>query len=108
MITQKKLVIPIFDFTIYVFIIDKWEELKGKFGNIEMSGLIEYDLTRGVASLVINTSNKKTIVHEANHIKNLIWRYIGYTPQPENDEVDSYLVAYIYNRIVDIYDKHNL
>lgn len=28
-----------------------------------------------------------SIVHEAEHIKNHIWQYIGYTPQRDNDEV---------------------
>ena len=47
------------------------------------------------------------IIHEAGHIKNAIWRYIGYTPMRDNDEVDQYLVTYIYNKIVDVFYKHN-
>jgi hypothetical protein len=38
------------------------------------------------------------IAHESEHIKNAIWRYIGYEPQRDNDEVDAYLLTYIYNK----------
>ena len=37
-----------------------------------------------------------SIAHESEHIKNAIWRYIGYEPQRDNDEVDAYLLTYIY------------
>lgn len=59
--------------------------------------------------------NKKTldefirgssIVHEAEHIKNHIWQYIGYTPQRDNDEVDAYLLTYIYDKITQVFYKH--
>ena len=30
-------------------------------------------------------------------IKNSIWRYIGYTPQEDNDEVDAYLTMIMQN-----------
>ena len=46
-------------------------------------------------------------MHEAEHVKNLIWEYIGYRPQADNDEVDAYLLTYIYNKITDVFYKHN-
>lgn len=47
-----------------------------------------------------------SIVHEAEHIKNHIWQYIGYTPQRDNDEVDAYLLTYIYDKITQVFYKH--
>lgn len=38
---------------------------------------------------------------------NSIWRYIGYTPQEDNDEVDAYLITYIYDKITSIFYKHD-
>jgi hypothetical protein len=35
-----------------------------------------------------------------------IWQYIGYTPQRDNDEVDAYLLTYIYNKITQVFYKH--
>lgn len=49
---------------------------------------------------------RKSIVHEAEHIKNHIWQYIGYTPQRDNDEVDAYLLTYIYDKITQVFYKH--
>lgn len=39
--------------------------------------------------MAINSKRGSSIIHEAEHIKNSIWRYIGYTPQEDNDEVDA-------------------
>lgn len=49
---------------------------------------------------------RSSIVHEAEHIKNHIWQYIGYTPQRDNDEVDAYLLTYIYDKITQVFYKH--
>ena len=43
--------------------------------------------------MAINSKRGSSIIHEAEHIKNSIWRYIGYTPQEDNDEVE-YLGEY--------------
>lgn len=32
--------------------------------------------------------------------------YIGYTPQRDNDEVDAYLLTYIYDKITQVFYKH--
>lgn len=33
--------------------------------------------------------------------------HIGYTPQEDNDEVDAYLITYIYDKITSIFYKHD-
>ena len=42
-----------------------------------------------------------------NIYENHIWHFIGYRPQRDNDEVDAYLITYIYNKIVDVFYKHD-
>ena len=54
----------------------------------------------GASLVAINSKRGSSIIHEAEHIKNSIWRYIGYTPQEDNDEVDAYLITYIYNKCI--------
>lgn len=61
----------------------------------------------GASLVAINSKKGSSIVHEAVHIKNAIWRYIGYNTQIDNDEIDAYLVTYIYKKIVDVFYKHN-
>lgn len=46
------------------------------------------------------------ISHEANHIKNYIFKEIGYRPDLDNDEAESYLMGYITGEISDFYNKH--
>lgn len=108
MITSKNLTIPIFDYKLTVVIFDKWEELepylsKEQFAIKSRGITIEGD---GAAWVAVGSKFGSTITHESVHIKNCIWKYIGYKPQVDNDEVDAYLVTYIYNKITDVYYKH--
>ena len=61
----------------------------------------------GASLVAINSKRGSSIIHEAEHIKNSIWRYIGYTPQEDNDEVDAYLITYIYDKITSVFYKHD-
>lgn len=60
----------------------------------------------GASLVAVNSRRGSSIVHEAEHIKNHIWQYIGYTPQRDNDEVDAYLLTYIYDKITQVFYKH--
>jgi len=46
-----------------------------------------------------------TIAHEAVHITNKLFDYIGYTPEIDNDEPQAYMVDYIVNETVKALDK---
>lgn len=109
MITEKKIIIPIFEFRLTIVIFDKWEEITHLLSSEEAS-LESRAVTvsnHGNALVAINAKRGSSIVHEAGHIKNAVWRFIGYTPMRDNDEVDQYLVTYIYNKIADVFYKHN-
>ena len=104
MITQKKMIVPIFDYKLTIF--DKWDEVSHLFdGGPEPKAITA--TRHGAALVAVNSKRGASIVHEAEHIKNAIWNYIGYTPQIDNDEVDAYLLTYIYNKITDVFYKHN-
>lgn len=106
MITQKKINIPIFDYKLTIVIFNKWEEVKHLFdGGPEPRAITK--TSYGASLVAINSKKEDSIVHEAEHIKNAIWDYIGYTPQRDNDEVDAYLIAYVYKRIIEVYSKHD-
>lgn len=106
MITQRKVVIPIFDYKLHIIIFDNLEEVKPLFKGSIGQGVTVY--SEGKAIVAINSKAMRTIIHEAEHIKNLIWDYIGYKPQRDNDEVDAYLIAYIYDKIYSVYYRHNM
>lgn len=106
MITQRSLTIPIFNYRLTVIIFDNWEEVKHKFeGYAEPKGICK--IHDGYTLCAINSNKIECAIHESEHIKNAIWEYIGYTPQVGNDEVDAYLITYIYKKIMEVYNKHD-
>lgn len=109
MITQKKIIIPIFNYKLTIVIFDKWEEcdkfLPADEMEIEANAITISNY--GASLVAVNSKRGSSIVHEAEHVKNHIWNYIGYTPQRDNDEVDAYLLTYIYNKITDVFYKHD-
>lgn len=110
MITQKKLTIPIFHYKLTIVIYDNWDEVKHLDTNSREDAAAPAGFTKyqyGAALVAINSKRGSTIVHEAEHIKNLIWEYIGYIPQAGNDEVDAYLLTYIYEKITNVFYKHD-
>lgn len=98
--------IPIFDYKLGIVIYDKWEEV----GNTLFDdGIRPKAITReeyGASLVGIENGQVRSIPHESEHVKNNLWRYIGYSPQRDNDEVDAYVVAYIARKILHIYYKH--
>lgn len=107
MITKRKINIPIFNFKLTIAIFDYWDEVKDWFNQgPEPRAITKYNGLGG-ALVAVNSKRGSSIVHEAVHIKNAIWEWIGYRPMADNDEVDAYVVTYIYNKIVDVFYKHN-
>ena len=79
MITQKKMIIPIFNYKLTVVIFDKWEEL-GRFlpkEEMEQEAKAITINQYGASLVAINSKRGSSIIHEAEHIKNSIWRDIG-------------------------------
>lgn len=111
MITQRKINIPIFDYKLTIVITDSWDEIKNKLPNqdIDLSSTRAVTFSNkliGGSFVAVRSDCSSSIVHEAVHIKNNIWSYIGYSPQADNDEIDAYLVTYIYEKIIEVFRKH--
>ena len=105
MVTRKKINIPIFDYGLTIYIYDNWNEVKHMFEYAsEPRGITA--VYSGYCVTAINYKYFSTIAHEAEHIKNALWEHIGYKPMPNNDEVDAYLLTYIFSKMVDVYEKH--
>lgn len=107
MITKKRVTIPIFNYGLSIYIYDKWDEVKELFGGGAEPWAITTRTGTGSSIVAVNSKHGSSIVHEAHHIKDAIWEFIGYTPQVGNDEVDAYLITYIYDKIVDVFYKHD-
>lgn len=107
MITKRKLVIPIFEYKLTICIYDKWDEVKQYASDSNKRALGITVITDGAALLAVQSDKQSTVVHECEHVKNAIWDYIGYHPLPGNDEVDAYLITFIYENVKQVFDKHN-
>lgn len=99
MITKRKAKVPIFNYGLHIIVFDKYSELKDYLSEEELA-----IPSRGVtipnisfSTVIIKSGDLATANHEALHVTNLIWRYIGYNPQRDNDEVSAYLSTYIFN-----------
>lgn len=109
MLTEGRFKVPIYDFTIKVTVFDNMQEAREKYPHI-----IKYDMLGCTAEhigcpechIIIPHSFVDTIIHEVEHAKNLIWKFIGYSPQPGNDETDAYLIGFIYDKVDKIIKKH--
>ena len=108
MITKRRMIVPIFEYKLTIIIFDDWEELRDYLPeeDFKLESKAITISTYGASLVAINSKRGSSIVHEAEHIKNHIWNYIGYSPQNDNDEVDAYVITYLYNKIVDVYYKH--
>lgn len=111
MVTKRRVKIPIFNYLMIVYVFDEWKDLKNNIPddiyNIPNSNGVTIDYEDScIICCSSNAKFKSTIVHESGHIKNLIWKYIGYTPMRDNDEVDQYLQSYIFEQIERIIEKH--
>lgn len=105
MITQRSTIIPIFNYKLGIIIYDNWNEVKHLFdGGPEPSGITKSSY--GKALVAINSKRHSCVIHESEHIKNLIWEFINYKTVLGNDEVDAYLLTYIFSKIESVYIKH--
>ena len=112
MVTQKKIEIPIFRYKLTIIISDSLEEAEPRLpvNDLDLGSTRAVTLSNGTigASVVaVRADCQSSIVHESVHVKNNIWEYIGYRPQANNDEIDAYLVTYIYEKIMEVFRKHH-
>ena len=82
MITKRRMIVPIFDYKLTIVIFDDWEELKDYLPeeDFKLESKAITISTYGASLVAINSKRGSSIVHEAEHIKNHIWNYIGYSP----------------------------
>ena len=109
MITKKDINIPIFRLKLKIIIVDELKEALGIEPNIDTEAdSCVIDHNNGTATIIIASNDMSIIAHECLHIKNIVWNRIGYSPQALNDEVDAYLVEYLFNQVSKVVAKHNL
>ena len=109
MITEKSFIVPIYDFKVEVAVFDNLKEAQSKFPDFmtecTKACTVEY-IHASKVKLIVPSYKYAIMVHELEHVKNLIWKAKGYKPQEDNDEVDAYLLEYLYDKVDKIIRKH--
>lgn len=109
MITEKSFIVPIYDFKVDVAVFDNLNEAQKKFPEFMTEGTkactVEY-LNDSECKIIVPSYKYSSMVHELEHVKNLIWKSKGYKPQENNDEVDAYLLEYLYDKVDKIIRSH--
>lgn len=108
MLTEKNIHIPIYDFKVEICVFSDIKEAKEKYPVIEdgfLACTLEY---RGCSKckLIIPCNDYPSVVHELEHVKNLVWKAKGYTPQNNNDEPDAYLIGWLFEQVDKVIKKH--
>ena len=108
MITEKSFIVPIYNFKVEVVVFDSLLEVRNKYPEFMTVGTkactVEY--SNSMAKIIVPSYKYSSVIHELEHIKNLIWKDKGYKPQENNDEPDAYLIEYLYDKVDKIIRKH--
>ena len=112
---KKKIQIPIYDGELIVYQVKNWDEMKKKFhkggglSNIYVaSTFTNYRKSGGTQYIVAfrGDPSNATIVHEAIHLTNLIFRDRGIKISTDNDEPQAYFTDWIFTQIENALSKN--
>jgi hypothetical protein len=104
----KKFKLPIFHINFIVYIFEDESQLPPRLEikNLGRDGYtVTWDDLNKVVICLHKDCSEGTIVHECNHSKNFVLKFIGQTSSNpyEDDEVDSYILQYIFEKVNKIF-----
>lgn len=106
MITEKIIIVPIYKYKVKILVCDTIIEAKEKYDHIpdDCNGT---EIDYGDRSMIVVTPDSiPVIVHECHHLKSAVFKRIGHITTPENDEVDSYLIEYLFEEVMKVVNNH--
>lgn len=109
MLTEKNIHIPIYDFKVEICVFSDIKEAKEKYPEHMEDGVLACTLEYigcSKCKLIIPCNDYPSVVHELEHVKNLVWKTKGYTPQNNNDEPDAYLIGWLFGQVDKVIKKH--
>lgn len=109
MVTEKIIKVPIFEFKIKVVVFDDTKEAIEQFPEYFKQDYLALTLEHidtCKATIIIPSKYYGSTVHELIHVKNLLFKAKGIKPDIDNDEVEAYLVSWLYEQVDVIIKKH--
>ena len=110
MVTEKIIKVPIFDFKLRVVVFDDTKEAIEwcpEYFKQGYSALTLEHTDSCKATIIIPSKYYGSTVHELVHAKNLLFKAKGIKPDVDNDEVEAYLMSWLYEQVDVIIKKHN-
>ena len=108
MITKKVIKVPIYDDKVIIVVADNLNEARELYPTIGENIKACVLEGSGYSIIVVPPNQLNLVIHECLHLKNCIWNHIGYKPISNNDEVDAYLIEYLFDQVLKTINKHNL
>lgn len=107
----KKFKLPIFHINFIVYIFEDESQLPSELEikNLGRDGYtVTWDDLNKIVICLHKDCSEGTIVHECNHSKNFVLKFIGQTSSNpyEEDEVDSYILQYIFEKVNKIFKSN--
>lgn len=106
MITEKVMTVPIYKYKVKILVCDDIIEAKERYDHIP-DDCYGAEIDYGDKSMIVVTPDSiPVIVHECHHLKSAIFKRIGHITTPENDEVDAYLLEYLFEEVMKVVRLH--
>ncbi len=102
MIKTKKLKDTFFPISVFLVLTDDWVEFNKRFKTDKDNNTAAYvyEANNGIVVAFHQRYFKhKHITHEATHVVNFIFKFLGIKLDIDNDEVQAYLTEYYYEQI---------
>lgn len=109
MLTEKSFIVPIWDFKVEVTVFDSIKEARDKYPEYMSDGTKACTLewpNNPKCKIIVPSYDYRSVIHELEHAKNLIWKAKGYKVDVSNDEPDAYLIEYLYDKVDKIIRNH--
>ncbi len=98
-IKKKKIKIPIYTGFFYIFLFENREEILKKFPDEKSTnGWCYKDGDYNYVMVIHKDSLFSTLVHESNHITNMIFDFHGVRLDTKNDEHQTYFLTWIFEQ----------
>lgn len=96
---KKRIKIPIYTGWFYIFVFDSKSELLSKFPKeTNTNGWCYKDGDYNYVMVLSKESISSTLVHESNHITNMIFEHHGVKLDTKNDEHQTYFLTWVFEQ----------
>ena len=108
MVIEKRFKAPYFKTAIQIFVYDDFDEAKVELPAFPdmADGYVQAFPCDNCVHIVIPHNKQWVVVHELEHAKNSIFKLIGHKSDVDNDEIDAYVIEWLWECAEKAIKKH--